>query len=82
MPDYQAMQDAHLQDPPSKPAHDEEQEETMSTNEKTAAEAGTSTTVQECSQNNSVSTLYMLKRSNGTADSFGTWSGEQMPTIC
>lgn len=49
------------------------------TNEKTAAEAGTSTTVQECSQNNSVSTLYMLKRSNGTADSFGTWSGTLLP---
>lgn len=49
------------------------------TNEKTAAEAGTSTTVQECSQNNSVSTLYMLQRSNGTADSFGTWSGTLLP---
>ncbi|MGP5117874.1 hypothetical protein [Corynebacterium casei] len=49
------------------------------TTKKTAAEAGTSTTVQECSQNNSVSTLYMLKRSNGTADSFGTWSGTLLP---
>lgn len=49
------------------------------TNEKTADEAGTSTTAQECSQNNSVSTLYMLQRSNGTADSFGTWSGTLLP---
>lgn len=56
-----------------------EQEETMSTNEKAAAEAGTSTTVQECSQNNSVSILYMLQRSNGTADSFGTWGGQLLP---
>ena len=79
MPNYQEIEAHHLREPLTQPAHDEEQEETMSTNEKTAAEAGTSTTVQECSQNNSVSTLYMLQHSNGTADSFGTWGGQLLP---
>lgn len=78
MPDYQALESKHLQEPPAQPAHDEEQEETVSTNEKTAAEAGTSTTAQETSGNNSIHTVYLLKHSESTRHTFGTWSGEHL----
>ena len=49
------------------------------TNKKTAAEAATSTTANENLSKDSTPALYMLKRSNGTRDCFGTWSGTQLP---
>lgn len=58
----------------------EKEEEGMTpTNEKTAAEAGTSTTANENLSKDSIPALYMLQRSNGTADSFGTWGGQLLP---
>lgn len=50
------------------------------TTKKTADEAGTSTTVQENFPKTSI-IAYMGRTGDNTRHSFGTWSGEQMPTI-
>ena len=49
------------------------------TTKKTAAEAATSTTAQETSGNNSTHTVYLLKHSESTRHTFGTWGGEDLP---
>ncbi|MGP5118308.1 hypothetical protein [Corynebacterium casei] len=58
---------------------EKEEEEMTPNNEKTAAEGATSTTANESLPKDSVTTVYLLKHSESTRHTFGTWSGKELP---
>lgn len=58
---------------------EQEEEASMSINENSPASAANTNGGNEQSGNNSIHTVYLLKHSESTRHTFGTWGGEDLP---